>query len=84
MLVLLPAAWWLGTTAVQRTLLIFSLLLILIVELLNSAVETVIDRIGPEHHELSGRAKNLGSAAVLISLIAAAVVWGVTAWERWG
>ena len=83
-LVLLPTACWLGTTAVQRILLIFSLLLILIVELLNSAVETVIDRIGPEYHELSGRAKNLGSAAVLISLIAAATVWGLTAWERWG
>ena len=82
-MVLLPVACWLGTTTTQRALLIFSLLLILIVELLNSAVETIVDRIGFEHHELSGRAKNLGSAAVLASLIAAVVVWGLAAWERW-
>ncbi len=83
-LMLVPAACWLGTTMAQRALLIFSLLVILIVELLNSAVENTVDRIGPEHHELSGRAKNMGSAAVLISLIAAAVVWALLAWERWG
>jgi diacylglycerol kinase (ATP) len=83
-LILLPAACWLGTTMTQRALLIFSLLVILVVELLNSAVESTIDRIGPEHHELSGRAKNLGSAAVLVSLIANTVVWALVAWERWG
>jgi diacylglycerol kinase (ATP) len=82
-LVLLPAAFWVGTTMTQRALLIFSLLAVLMVELLNSAIETAIDRIGPEHHELSGRSKDLGSAAVMVSLIAAGVVWGLLLWERW-
>ena len=66
-LILLPLAFWLGETFTQRALLIFSLLVVLMVELLNSAVETAIDRIGEERHELSGRAKDLGSAAVMIS-----------------
>jgi diacylglycerol kinase (ATP) len=82
-LVLLPAALWLGATLTQKALLIFSLLLILVVELLNSAIETAVDRIGPERHEASGRAKDLGSAAVMIALIAAAVVWALVAWQRW-
>ena len=82
-LVMLPAAWWVGTTMTQRALLIFSLLMVLIVELLNSAIETTVDRIGIEWHELSGRAKNLGSAAVMVSLMAAAAVWGFAAWEKW-
>ena len=56
--------------------MIGSLLLILIVELVNTAIETVVDRIGPERDELSGRAKDLGSAAVFVSLVLAAVVWG--------
>lgn len=80
--VLLPAAFFLGSDALERALLIVSLLLILIVELINSALESAIDRIGPERHELSGRAKNLGSAAVMLSLIAAAVVWGLIAFGR--
>ena len=79
----IPAAFWLGHTATQRALLIFSALLILIVELLNSAVEATVDRIGAERHPLSGQAKNMGSAAVLIALIAAVAVWGLAAWERW-
>lgn len=82
-LVMLPAAWWIGTTMTQRALLVFSLLMVLIVELLNSAVEAAVDRIGVEWHELSGRAKNLGSAAVMVSLIAAAAVWGFAVWEKW-
>jgi diacylglycerol kinase (ATP) len=82
-LLLAPLACWLGTTATQRALLIFSLLLVLIVELINSAIEAIVDRIGSEHHELSGRAKDMGSAAVLVSLIAAAGVWALVAWERW-
>lgn len=53
-----------------------SVILVVIVELLNSAIEAVVDRIGYEHHELSGRAKDIGSAAVLVSLILAAIVWG--------
>ncbi len=82
-LVLLPAAFWLGVDPTQRALLVFSLLLVLIIELINSAVETAIDRIGPELHELSGRAKNIGSAAVMVSLIAAGLIWSLIAWERW-
>ena len=57
--------------------MILSLLVVLIVELVNSAIETVVDRIGTEFHDLSGRAKDLGSAAVFISLIAVPVVWGL-------
>jgi diacylglycerol kinase (ATP) len=82
-LMMVPAAFWLGESAAQRGLLIFSLLAILISELFNSAIEAVVDRIGSEAHPLSGQAKDLGSAAVLISLTAAAVVWGIAAWERW-
>ncbi len=80
--VLLPAAFFLGGDALERSLLIFSLLLIPVVELINSALESAIDRIGPERHELSGRTKNLGSAAVMLSIIAAAVVWGLIALGR--
>ena len=82
-LLLTPLAFWLGTTQTQRALLILSLLLIVITELLNSAIEAVVDRIGSEYNELSGRAKNLGSAAVMIALIAAGCVWGLMVWERW-
>lgn len=80
--VLLPAALWLGSDMIQRMLLIGSLLLVLIVELVNSAVEAAIDRIGPERHALSGRAKDFGSAAVMISLVGAALTWAAIAWER--
>lgn len=74
--VFIPVAVWLGEDAIERALMIGSLLLILIVELVNTAIETVVDRIGPERDELSGRAKDLGSAAVFVSLVLAAVVWG--------
>lgn len=79
---LLPVAFWLGSNATQRALLLFSLLLIPIVELLNSAIEAVVDRIGKELHPLCGQAKDMGSAAVLIALIAAALTWGLVAWEK--
>ncbi len=72
---LLPLGLWLGETGVERALLAGSLLLVLLVELLNTGVENAIDRIGPERHELSGRAKDVGSAAVLVALINAALVW---------
>lgn len=72
---LLPLALWLGENAVERSLMIFSGLLVLVVELVNSAVEATVDRFGPEQHQLSKRAKDLGSAAVFISLVIAAVVW---------
>lgn len=70
-----PLALWLGQTVVEKLLLVGSIVLVMLVELLNSAVEAVVDRIGLERHELSGRAKDIGSAAVLLSLIWAAIVW---------
>ena len=79
----MPVAFWLGETAAQRALLILSVLLILIVELINSAIEATVDRIGAERHPLSAQAKNMGSAAVLIALINAFSVWALVAWERW-
>jgi diacylglycerol kinase (ATP) len=80
--VLIPTAVWLGRDAVERALLIGSCLLVLIVELLNTAVEFVVDRVGTDHHQLSGQAKDLGSAAVFMSLWLTAVVWGLIAWSR--
>ncbi|MFH1215583.1 MAG: diacylglycerol kinase [Pseudomonadota bacterium] len=74
-IILLPLGLFLGQTGVERALLVGSLLLVLIVELLNSAVEAVVDRIGMEYHVLSGRAKDLGSAAVFVVLLLAVVVW---------
>ncbi len=82
--VLVPVAVWLGRDAVEWSLLVGSLLLVLIVELLNSAVEAVVDRIGNERHELAGRAKDLGSAAVFVSLVNVVVIWGLIAWQRFG
>lgn len=81
-LVLVPAALWLGRTGSERLMLILCCVLVLIVELLNSAIEAAIDRVGSEQHELSGRAKDLGSAAVLVSLIVVATVWLTVAWQR--
>ncbi|AVI62384.1 diacylglycerol kinase [Halomonas sp. M1] len=80
--VLLPLAWWIADTSISWLLLVGSLFLVLIVELLNSAVENVVDRIGTEHHELSGRAKDIGSAAVMLSLIMAGLTWGVLGWQK--
>jgi len=73
---LLPLGAWLGRSGVERALLLGSVLLVLIVELLNTGIETVVDRIGLERHELSGLAKDVGSTAVLISFMLLAVVWG--------
>ena len=67
--------WLLGRNGVERALLIGSWLLVLVIEVVNSAIETIVDRIGSELHELSGHAKDLGSAAVLCSLILAGTVW---------
>ncbi|HAA44794.1 MAG: diacylglycerol kinase [Halomonas sp. 54_146] len=80
--VMLPFAWWIGEGPVSWLLLVGSLFLVLIVELLNSAIENVVDRIGTEHHELSGRAKDIGSAAVMLSLIMAGLTWGLLGWEK--
>ncbi|MEJ2307977.1 MAG: diacylglycerol kinase [Gammaproteobacteria bacterium] len=76
-LVLIPLGLWLGQTGVERALLVGSWLLVLIVELLNSAIEAVVDRIGPESHELSGRAKDIGSATVLLAILVAMLTWGL-------
>ncbi|WP_419633147.1 diacylglycerol kinase, partial [Thiolapillus sp.] len=73
-----PLAVWLTESGVERLLLIGSIVLVLIVELLNSAVEAVVDRIGLEQHELSGRAKDIGSAAVTTALAWAAATWLIT------
>ena len=70
-----PLALWLGETAVEKVLLIGCIVLVLLVELFNSAIEAVVDRIGLEKHELSGRAKDIGSAAVTLSLAWAATTW---------
>jgi diacylglycerol kinase (ATP) len=76
-MLLAPLAIWLGDSGVERAILLFSLLLVLITELLNTAVEVTIDRIGKERHPLSGLAKDLGSSAVHISLLQVPVIWGL-------
>ena len=77
MTVLIPLAFFVTENSLERLLLVGSLLIVLLTELLNSALETVVDRISYEHHELSGRAKDLGSAAVLVSLAIAGITWGI-------
>jgi diacylglycerol kinase (ATP) len=74
-LILMPLGFYLGQTGVERALLVSVILLVLIAELINSGMEAVVDRFGGEHHELSGRAKDVGSAAVLIALINVLLVW---------
>ena len=73
--VLVPLGVWLGNTAVERVLLVGSLFLVLTVELINSAIENVVDRVSLEDHPLAKRAKDIGSAAVMLSLVNAALVW---------
>jgi diacylglycerol kinase (ATP) len=82
--VMLPAAPWLGRGWVEVALLAGTVLLVLIVELLNSAVEATVDRISLERHELSGRAKDYGSAAVLLALLLCGGVWAAALWQRFG
>lgn len=73
--VVLPLGWWLGQEGVERALLLGSAVFVIVIELINSAIESAIDRIGPEPHELSGRAKDLGAAAVFCSIVMAVMVW---------
>ena len=73
--VLTPVALWLANDGIERALLVGSLVLVLIVELLNSAVEATVDRISLENHRLAKRAKDIGSAAVMLSLVLAALTW---------
>ena len=79
---LLLLSFWLAQTLLEWLLLILPLLLLLIVEILNSAIENIVDRIGEERHILSGRAKDMGSAAVMLCLILIAVVWLSMAWSK--
>ena len=79
---LLPAAVWLGRSWVETVLLAGTVVLIMIVELLNTGIETAIDRIGPEWHDLSKRAKDMGSAAVLLSLLLCAATWLMALYSR--
>lgn len=79
---MLPLAAWLGRTWVERLLLVGSVVLVLIVELLNSGIEAVVDRISLDIHELSGRAKDYGSAAVMLSLVLCGGAWGSMIWIR--
>ena len=80
--VLLLISFWLAKTLVEWLILIFPLFLLLIVEILNSAIENTVDRIGDEHHILSGRAKDMASSAVMFCLILIAIVWLSMAWSR--
>ena len=74
---LLPLGLWLGDSGAERSLLVGSWLLVMVVELLNSAIEATVDRFGPEHHKLSGRAKDIGSASVFLAISLAVLVWGL-------
>jgi diacylglycerol kinase (ATP) len=81
-MILAPAAFWLGGSTVERLLLLGSCLIVLITELLNSAVEAAIDRISDDQHRLSARAKDLGSAAVFISLWLAGITWSLIGYDH--
>ena len=78
----IPAAIWLGNDVASTGLLIVSVLLVMIVEVLNTAIEAAIDRIGPERHELSRIAKDLGSLAVLLATLVPAITWGAALWTK--
>ena len=81
-LVLLPLAFWLGSNWVEIALLAGSVWLVMVVELLNTGIEAAIDRIGPEWHPISKRAKDMGSAAVLMALLLCAAIWGTAVFQK--
>ena len=83
LVVLAPLALWLGDDGVERALLLGSCLLVLAIELVNSAIEAVIERFGGEWHELSGRAKDMGSAAVFVAMMNVLLVWALILLPRW-
>ena len=83
-IVLAPLGFWLGRDGVERALLIVSLLLMLVVELLNSAIETAVNRMSEQPHALSGRAKDLASAAVFVSMLLVVLVWTLVLADRFG
>jgi diacylglycerol kinase (ATP) len=80
--ILFPLGLWLGQGSVERALLCGSLILVLSAELLNSAIEALVDKVSPEFHELAGRAKDLGSAAVFVLMLNAMLCWGLVLWPR--
>lgn len=80
--ILIPLGFYLGNGAIEKILLVGSVLLVLVAELLNSAVENVVDRIGSEFHELSGRAKDIGSAAVFMAMMITGLTWLLISWEK--
>lgn len=77
-----PAAFWLGRSAAERGLLLAATLAVLAVEVLNSSLESLCDLVSPQHHPLAGRAKDLGSAAVLLTILCAVLIWGGVLWDR--
>ena len=79
-----PAGLWLGHGGVEKAILAGSLMLVLSAELLNSAVEAIVDKASPEFHELAGRAKDMGSAAVLLLMCNVMLCWGLILWPRFG
>jgi diacylglycerol kinase (ATP) len=81
-LVLVPLSFWLGQTWIETSLLIGTVVFVMVVELLNTGLESAIDRVGPEWHDLSKRAKDMGSAAVLLSLLLCVGVWGAAVYVR--
>jgi diacylglycerol kinase (ATP) len=80
--VLLPLSFWLGEGWIETALMAGAVTMVLAIELLNTSIETVVDRIGPEWHELSKRAKDMGSAAVLLSLLLCAGIWAAAIYQR--
>lgn len=81
-IILVPLTFWVGQNAVEWILLLGSVLFVLVVEILNSAIEAVVDRTGDEPHKLSGRAKDMGSAAVFLALVMLLITWVMIAWAN--
>jgi diacylglycerol kinase (ATP) len=81
--VLVPLGLWLGDGPLEKIALVLPAVLVLSAELLNSAIEAVVDKVSPEFHELAGRAKDMGSAAVFLLLLLTILCWGLILWPRW-
>ena len=81
-IILAPLAFWLARTPAELMILLMTLFVVVITEVLNSAVEAVVDRVSEDHHKLAGRAKDMGSAAVFLSLTMTVVIWGVLLFDR--
>ena len=81
-IILVPLAFWLARTPAELMILLMTLFIVVITEVLNSAVEAVVDRVSEDHHKLAGRAKDMGSAAVFLSLTMTVIIWGVLLYDR--